>query len=214
VGFSRRQGGPSLINDNAFYNNAVEGNFMEHTTEQLASGNEAKIGFYFLMGSYFGDWNFEDDFMRAAIATPNYGLAAVWVGIDYTHWQFHGLGVGETIGHGLVQSIKHRVFGDSTRTWMSIIGDPTLRMNVIAPPYGLQYNAGTLSWQAGEQDCEYYVYHADDMEDAFERYAGPLEETELDSAPSSGVLMVRAAKPVTTGSATFTNLSQGAFYEH
>ena len=31
-------------------------------------------------GSYFGDWNMSDDFMRATIAAPTYHLGAIWRG--------------------------------------------------------------------------------------------------------------------------------------
>lgn len=224
-GFLGGYGGPDLISENAFVDwnfLAVEGNFMQHSTQQLTGGSESKIAFYLLMGSYFGDWLFQNDFLRATIATPNHGLAAVWLGKDFTYWQLHGLGVGEPLGQGLVHSIRHGNYDedqayDDGETWMSIIGDPTLRMTITAPPINLQYNAGTLSWQAGEsncQGCEYYIYHAGSMAGSFQRIAGPLTSTVLNSAPASGVLMVRKARPVTTGSATFINLSQGAFYDH
>lgn len=214
-GFLAGSGNPDLINENSPdhpANHPLEGNYLTHTTAQLAGGWDAKIGFYLLLGSYFGDWNMTDDFMRAAIATPAHGLAAVWIGIDSkTRWQFHGLAQGEPLGHAFLRTIKDAIpEAGGASTWTSIIGDPTLRSHVVAPPSNLSYASGTLSWQSGEPGCQFYVYHSPNMQTPFTYHAGPVSGTSA-SAPSTGVRMVRAVKPVTTGSGTFFNLSQGAF---
>ena len=63
-----------------------------------------------------------------------------------------------------------------------------------------------------ESDCKYYVYQAPNMQTAFTRIAGNLNTTMLGVGTCSGIYMVRAAKAITTGSATFTNFSQGVYY--
>jgi len=98
-----------------------------------------------------------------------------------------------------------------TRT--CILDDPTLGMNVIDPPTSVSCGGGSLTWTASEDTNEYYVYHAADMESTFTNYfgSGSVTGTSVTLSSCSGVFMVRAAKEVTTGTATYLNLSQGAF---
>ena len=44
-------------------------------------------------GSYFGDWDSQNDFLRAALATTNYTLTSAWVGRPY--WFFHHMALGK-----------------------------------------------------------------------------------------------------------------------
>ena len=60
------------------------------------AANDPQVVFTMLFGSYFGDWDSQDNFLRAALATPTYTLACVWAGRPY--WYFHHMGLGETIG--------------------------------------------------------------------------------------------------------------------
>ena len=81
---------------------------LTHTTTDLANTatNEPPIGFYILSGSYFGDFNFSrpwtnnlwtnNNFFRATLATPNYGLAAIWTRQNL--WQLQPLGLGRQLG--------------------------------------------------------------------------------------------------------------------
>jgi len=216
-------GGPSLISENQPGGPAAEGPFLEHSTDDLADteAEEAKIGFYLLLGSYFMDWNLGDNFLRATIATPTYGMAAAFMSPNptgsMTHWQFQSLALGDPIGQGLLQTIQNGVSnsGDLFAS-LSIIGDPTLRMNMIDPPSSASCSGGSLTWTASEDTNEYYVYHAADMDSTFTNYfgSGSVTGTSATVSSCSGVFMVRAAKEITTGSATYLNLSQGAFYEH
>jgi hypothetical protein len=66
------------------------------TTSDFAAA-DPKAVFLILHGSYFGDWNNSDNFLRAAIATPNYTLASVWSGLP--HWFMHPMGLGTSIGY-------------------------------------------------------------------------------------------------------------------
>ena len=47
-------------------------------------------------GSYFGDWDSPNNFLRAPLATPTYTLTSAWAGRPY--WMFHHMALGETIG--------------------------------------------------------------------------------------------------------------------
>jgi hypothetical protein len=212
-GFLSGFGGPDQISQGAPGSAPLEGPFLMHTTSELAAVartpaalSEAKVGFYFLYGSYFGDWNFQDNLMRAALATPQYGLAAV----GGANWQFHGLALGEPIGEGVKRTINDHLLEPNVRRDLSFLGDPTLRINVIAPPRAMRIDRGILRWEAGEPNCTYYVYHAPALDGTFKRIAGPLSYPNA-LVPPAGVVMVRAAKPVTSGSATYLNFSQGTF---
>jgi len=49
------------------------------TSYELATNeNEPQVVFYMLKGSYFPDWRFTNDFMRACLSTATNGLAAFW----------------------------------------------------------------------------------------------------------------------------------------
>ncbi len=118
------------------------------------------------------------------------------------------------IGQGLLQTLRYGI-GNSIDVgrMLSILGDPTLRLNVIAPPQNLTYDSMTLtlSWQEGEPNCQFYVYSASSLQGPFTRVSGPSPNTSA-NVSNPGVLMVRAAKDVTSGSATYNNFSQGSFY--
>ncbi|MDA1276258.1 MAG: FG-GAP repeat protein [Verrucomicrobia bacterium] len=127
-GFLAGSGQPTIISEGQ--PGGSEGTYMEHHSSDFIN-SEPKVAFYALLGSYFGDWLLGDDFMRAALATPSYGLAVVWVAQNPepgTHWQFQSLGVGDTLGNAMVQTINDGLssLGADRATVLSIIGDPTL----------------------------------------------------------------------------------------
>ncbi len=187
------------------------------TTADLAGGRiRPAAAFYLLKGSYFGDWNnYQDDLLRALLALPDSGLAAFWT-YD-TLWRFESLGVGGTLGEGLVRTARG---GASTRTTF-LLGDPTLRVLITAPPGRAtatrQGRAVNLRWEASpEADAGYLVLRSTAGN------AGPFDlltptpvagPTFTDTPAPSGrkVYQVRAAQRVVTGSGVFTNLSQAVF---
>src|SRR5258706_2123884 len=50
--------------------------------------------FTMVFGSYFGDWDSQDNFLRAPLASG--ALTSAWAGRP--HWHFHQMSLGETIG--------------------------------------------------------------------------------------------------------------------
>jgi hypothetical protein len=207
-------GGPDAINCSPDANRAQ--GIAVHKTELLAlADQEPRVGFYLLKGSYFGDWNLSNNLLRACLATRNYGLASVWTREDL--WRFESLGVGDTLGSGVVRTARGRA---STRT-TALMGDPTLRAWITAPPSrltGRRTGDGvSLSWIASpDAQSGYFVYRsANDMEGPF----APVNPTPVNglsfvdtAAPAGEALYsVRAAQLVTTGSGAFTNLSQAIF---
>lgn len=191
------------------------------------AANDPRCAFYMLHGSYFGDWNFEDNFLRAAIATPSYGLVSIWTSLP--HWFFHRMAMGESVGSvvKLMQNDRARLY-KTDWDWavgevhMSMMGDPTLRMHFVAPPRNLRVTPGgttlTLQWDApGEAVGGYNVYRADSIDGTFTRLNRTLvTQAALEApmpAPGRHIYMVRAQAMQTTGSGSFQNYSEGAFAE-
>lgn len=63
--------------------------------------------FTFLFGSYFGDWDTRNNFMRAALATDPRVLTCAWSGRP--HWYIHHMALGETIGYSARVSQNNQV---------------------------------------------------------------------------------------------------------
>jgi len=180
--------------------------------------------FYLLHGSYFGDWNTENNFLRAALAGPTAGLVSIWSSLP--HWYFHHLALGETIGFAtrLTQNnrdLYHNQIELSTgQVHISMMGDPTLHPFVVMPPKNLRFNNDrkpSLTWDPSPDAVDgYFVYRAKNDDGPYTRVSGLLTETSFDeNLPGSGkfVYMVRAVAMQTTGSGSFQNLSQGIFVD-
>lgn len=199
--------------------NEVQGTDRYSTSWLAENESRQHSGFYLLLGSYFGDWNLaQNNFLRGCVALPNAGLAALWT--REQRWAFEPLGAGEPLGTVFVGTAR----GDASTRTTYIIGDPTLRMQVTAPPSNLtgerQGRDGVaLSWTpSAAAGATYAVYRLPRDED---EYPQRLNETPLsaprflDADPGRGrqTYLVRTLAPVTTGSGSFTNLSQAAFVE-
>lgn len=187
------------------------------TTAGLATNrSEPRAAFYLLKGSYFADWNaFADNLMRALLATPQYGLASCWT--MERIWQFDGLAVGDTLGSGFVRTARGAA---STRTTY-LLGDPTLRAVVTAPPIKANARARNenveLNWGASPDASDGYVVYRslNGLDGPHERVTrDPLTFPRFtDERPPRGrkLYQVRALQRVVTGSGAFTNLSQAVF---
>jgi hypothetical protein len=193
------------------------------TTELMS--NDVRAVFTLLFGSWLGDWDSEDNIMRSILALPSYGLASVWSGRP--HWFMHHMALGETIGYSarLTQNnapgglYLNQINSCAGQIHIALMGDPTLRMHIVAPPTNLQLstNGGgtTLSW-VGSSDSVlgYHVYRASTATGPFTRLTSTLAtaNTFTDASTASGsTYMVRAVKLETSGSGTYYNPSQGIF---
>jgi hypothetical protein len=110
------------------------------TNRNLFNQPEPKIGFYVLEGSFFGDFNLENNFLRGCLGTPTYGFASFWT----SEWEFQDCALGAPIGFAMLRTLNDGFlfhFGGDRE--LSIIGDPTLRLQITAPPADL--NAWNLS---------------------------------------------------------------------
>ncbi|MFN8359372.1 MAG: T9SS type A sorting domain-containing protein [Candidatus Kapaibacterium sp.] len=103
--------------------------------------------FTMLFGSYFGDWDSQDNIMRAVLASNGTALTCAWAGRPHTY--YHQMGMGKTIGATTVTSVNNSTdyfftavyntqYPDGATMpsygtrWVhqALMGDPTLRMNM------------------------------------------------------------------------------------
>lgn len=150
--------------------------------------NEPRIGFHLVYGSYFGDWNLkQNNWMRALLATPNAGLAALYY---YPNkWRLEKMGLGAPLAVGMQEFndrskyVNYAIFRGrilppfyhsvlAPPRMLSILGDPTLRAHILPPPLSPQaISTGrqvTLRWKSPDNsnnpnnnpaNAEDHVYH-------------------------------------------------------
>jgi hypothetical protein len=176
-----------------------------------------------LFGSYFGDWDNSDAFLRAPLGQGN-TLTNCWAGRP--NWHFYHMAMGDNIGYStrLTQNNSSLYFG-STLTGLNrmvtinLMGDPSLRMHYIPQPTSLNSVSGgastMLSWSAGGAEIGYNVYR---------RYSDSTDFVKLNSSlitatnytdltlPLAGTVYyyVKAVELKTTPSGSYYNESLAA----
>lgn len=184
--------------------------------------------FFTICGSWFGDWDTRDNFLRAFLAAPGHSLTNAWVG--FNHWFAQDLALGYNIGcpmrklhlnqnkidHGYTLPIRENSFyNGGARTHMALMGDPTLRIFVVAPPQNVAVNPqGQISWNPSPDSSivGYHIYRSAQELGPYSRLtSAPIASSNFtDPKPVANAwYMVRAIKFETTGSGTFYNASQG-----
>jgi hypothetical protein len=185
---------------------------------------EVKVVFAMFMGSYFGDWNNESNFLRAALGS-GYILASSYSG--FPHTLYFPMGLGETIGYCIRMSQNSRPdglyppWGQGTHeVHTALHGDPTLRLHPVKPASGLTAQARSgrvnLIWGASsDNDLQgYHVYRSTSAEGPFTRISPqPVSGTSFSDTPAEGTYtyMVRAIKLEQSPSGTYLNPSLGVF---
>lgn len=173
-------------------------------------------------GSYFGDYDFPDNYMRAVLGSGT-TLSAVWAGAP--HWHFHSMGMGFPLAHATTTTQNNDTIYTADffprGVHVNLLGDPTLKGYVVAPPTDLtateQEGFVGLAWTAADESVDkYYVYLRTAAGAPFElidstsatSYQARIEGRELNHQ-----YQVRAAKLEVTPSGSFYNLSAGAAAE-
>lgn len=176
------------------------------TTDDMAAKPVHAI-FTLLFGSYFGDWNTRNNFLRASIATDPRALTCGWSGRP--HWYLHHMAMGEPIGHSVRlsqnnQTVVNSALGNYIPNIMytsqgsgiasagdrgvhiALMGDPTLRAEMIPVPAVATATSSTeypnkvnLSWTPPASPVDgYLVYRAKGNDTKFTRITPtPLTET-------------------------------------
>jgi hypothetical protein len=151
------------------------------------SGQQMNTVFTMLFGSYFGDWDSPNNFLRAPLASMPSALTCAWAGRP--HWYFHHMGINYPIGYSQMLSHNNNdvykpnlvptqqypggvifTFGNKM-IHSALMGDPTLRMfsSAVLPPTNLTgtiNNEGKveLNWTeppiGGPSPIKYIVYRS------------------------------------------------------
>lgn len=188
-------------------------------------GQDAKAVFVMLFGSWFGNWDGTDNVMRSFLATPTMGLASCMSGGP--HWFLHHMGLGEPIGYDTRLTMNNDTLyknqsNDFRRAvFIALMGDPTLRMDSVAPPSNLfatQSNSMVnLNWGASSDGTilGYHIYRSSSASGPFSRITTSLLAgtscNDAGIAPGTYTYMVRSIKLQTTPSGSYFNPSQGIF---
>ena len=193
-----------------------------------------KAVFTLSFGSYFGDWDVANSFLRAPIAGTHdsLGLTSMWSGRGYVHLQHMAL--GEPIGYSVrhIQNNPANLTGDWPQNGFyraityNLMGDPTLRLHTMRPPsrvVAVSTPSGVaLSWTASpDAAAGHHVYRATDPAGPFVRLSGVAATASnptlagsafTDTTAVSGTeytYLVKSVRMETSASGTYANQSLG-----
>jgi len=183
--------------------------------------------FNMMMGSYFGDWDITNNFLRAVLASGD-ALTIAYAGIP--HWFFQHMGMGDNIGYSARVTMNNiDLYTPQSGGWnappapnvhLALLGDLSLRNTVVAPPTQLEVSSSAgvaaFSWTAPSEPVDgYYLYEFDPTTGALTRLTPHrIIATSFSHASipfvSGKHYMVRALKRQTTNTGRFYDLSLGA----
>ena len=186
--------------------------------------------FTMLFGSYFGDWDSPNNFLRAGLASSPSILTCVWSGRPY--WFFHTMGMGESVGDAALLSQNNQSYAQAFFTYgvhVALMGDPTLRMryrniptpqNLVVHQIASQQPYVEIDWEGPEQPeiLGYYVYRwVNGTGIATEKLLTPepISETRFQDTALFGdtvTYTVRAVALVESPSGTYIELSNKAVW--
>ncbi len=180
--------------------------------------------FTMLFGSYFGDWDSQNNFLRAPLCAETPALTSCWAARP--SWHMHHMALGEHIGYSTRVSQNNNsavagyVTGFGARgVHIALMGDLTLRTDYIQPAAGLTIattpgQGAVVSW-ASSPDAGvdgYYVYRSGSRYGRYEVISPLIAVTSFpDTVGTDGLwyYMVRPARKTYTPSGNYYNLGIG-----
>ncbi|MBL7795545.1 MAG: T9SS type A sorting domain-containing protein [Saprospiraceae bacterium] len=189
--------------------------------------DSVNVVFSMLFGSYFGDWDFENNpLIPSALASKGGILTCTWAGRP--NWHFHHMGLGEPIMTSTywvwLNSFlgNARVYPPSTADdeliHVGLLGDPTLRAHAVRPAQNAVATASCetigLTWDASpDGQFGYLVYWAPHPDSAYQLIGGvdAPATSFVDSFPVDGenYYMVRTIKLENVPTGSYYNQSIG-----
>lgn len=183
--------------------------------------------FTILFGSYFGDWDSENNLLRAALGSGNV-LTSFWAG--WPNWYFQQMGIGEPIGYSArrTQNNANAELPDPLYTptnhhdgsvHVALMGDPTLRMKMVAPPTNVTAtkagNEVIVTWTAStDATTGYYVFGKHPLTGRWYRLTNSSVQgttiTFTGIYANASKYMVRSEALTTGFSGSYYNLSLGS----
>lgn len=109
--------------------------------------------FTLTFGSYYGDWDNANNFLRAPLASRGWGLASVWSGRPY--WMMHACAHGAPLAEATINTYNtwnlYNAAGFQAGVHVALMGDPTLRMFAVDNVHDLEVESHcdarvTLEW--------------------------------------------------------------------
>lgn len=180
--------------------------------------------FTMTFGSYFGDWDNQNNFLRAPLASNSDMLMNCWSGRP--NWYFHHMALGEPIGLDALESCVNKTTYQPPRFGMqmvhqTLLGDPSLKMYVYEPPTNLiitntnNTTTAKLNWSPSVSQgiLGYYVYRTKSLKDSFtlltKNYITATSYNDHDADLGKNIYLIRAVKLQSSATGSFYNLSPG-----
>lgn len=198
-------------------------------TGNFVTSGSCNAIFTMLFGSYFGDWNVTNNFLRAPLCCNPPALTNCWAGRP--NWFFHHMALGENIGYsarltqnnllpsGIGPYLPENYMASAVH--IALMGDLSLRTDYVKPAINLNvtipttHGGATLNWTASPDAgvIGYYVYRADSAYGYYKRLNSTIVTTTSynDYTATTGLkyYMVRPVKLASTPSGGYYNLGIG-----
>ncbi len=188
------------------------------TTQNLWASKELKSIFTMNFGSYFGDWDSQNNFLRSALASGDI-LANMWAGRP--NWYVHSMALGTHIGYCAKLSQNASGFystGFGTRQiHIALLGDPTLRLHPLTPISNLAATSNhgniLLTWKPSEdEELGYHIFRKTDSS-SWKLIAENVQDTFFEASCLERDIeyefMIKAIRLEKSGSGSYYNSSQG-----
>lgn len=197
-------------------------------TTDFTTSNTQNV-FTILFGSYFGDWDINNNFLRAPLCQGK-TLTSLWAGRP--HWALHHMGLGETIGYSTLTSQNNNGtyfyaygggdvnFNPPRVVHVALMGDPTLRNDIVSPVSNVVAtrvgNNCHITWSASTQTnvLGYNIYMKNDTNKTYVKInpsliTGTSYTHQCLIYPGIYKYMVRAMVLEQTPSGSYYNMSEG-----
>ncbi len=210
------------------YNSVADLNAGGSLTSTNIAAGFGESTFTMLFGSYFGDWDVQNNVMRTVVANGR-TLACSWAGRP--NWHYHTMATGENIGYAVRQSqaldsdygsldLGDGTFVTGEGVHVAQIGDPSLRMYYIIPPSEVlvenDVTLANLTWTASADGTidGYNIYRRTENGLWSKLNTEIVTSTsfvdESITEPETYIYLVKAVKLKTNASGTFYNESLGS----
>ncbi len=210
-----------------------------HYTSWDLMNSRPRIFLHMAHGSYFGDWDSENNLLRAALAGPEGALVSLDA-MDFSYaspsnphyhvapdWSLCHMALGETVGYG----VRHSLNRTFQATWIytarpsahfALLGDPSLRLFPVQPVPScrtrINGNDVILTWEPSPdpQVTGYHIYASTNgLQGSYTKlHSGRITTTSLTHAgamPATVHYQVRAVRDEQTGAGTYENTALAAF---
>lgn len=189
------------------------------TTQNLWVAKDIQTIFTLNFGSYFGDWDSQNNFLRSALASGDV-LTNAWAGRPV--WQLYDMSLGKHIGYcaKLTQDATGNFFNQgfgAKSAHIALMGDPTLRLHAMRTADNLNatFTNGdiVLTWSPSPDGNENHIVYRRNLDLQWE-FIGEAnnENMFVDVCVNSNTeytYMIKAVRLERTGSGSYFNTSLG-----